>query len=164
MSCVKWTCLLHLCLRWCIYVGFSFVFVCVDSWNSLRHCCFSLCHSLHARRYRFVNRWRVLLGSIYNKPVNANVVEVKTIVYHSSYLPFVDANIDDNSRDIAVLALTQPLTFNGRRQKGIHTYSSNKKKTHLHTTKHWLHDDNDKGWGIMAKECRETQRGSHYGN
>uniref|UniRef100_A0A672ZX50 Hepsin n=1 Tax=Sphaeramia orbicularis TaxID=375764 RepID=A0A672ZX50_9TELE len=64
------------------------------------------------RRYRFVNRWRVLLGSIYNKPVNANVAEVKTIVYHSSYLPFVDANIDDNSRDIAVLALTQPLTFN----------------------------------------------------
>eukprot|EP00064_Thunnus_orientalis_P005016 superscaffoldBa00000476_g5029 len=63
-------------------------------------------------RYRFVNRWRVLLGSIYNKPVNANVAEVKTIVYHSSYLPFVDANIDDNSRDIAVLALTQPLTFN----------------------------------------------------
>ncbi|XP_013875946.1 serine protease hepsin isoform X2 [Austrofundulus limnaeus] len=63
-------------------------------------------------RFRFVNRWRVLLGSIYNKPVNANVAEVKTIVYHSSYLPFVDANIDDNSRDIAVLALTQPLTFN----------------------------------------------------
>ncbi|KAG7229457.1 hypothetical protein INR49_012856 [Caranx melampygus] len=63
-------------------------------------------------RHRFVNRWRVLLGSIYNKPVNANVAEVKTIVYHSSYLPFVDPNIDDNSRDIAVLALTQPLTFN----------------------------------------------------
>ncbi|XP_034409093.1 serine protease hepsin isoform X2 [Cyclopterus lumpus] len=63
-------------------------------------------------RYRFVNRWRVLLGSIYSKPVNANVVEVNTIVYHSSYLPFVDASIDDNSRDIAVLALTQPLTFN----------------------------------------------------
>ncbi|KAF0045121.1 hypothetical protein F2P81_001650 [Scophthalmus maximus] len=63
-------------------------------------------------RHRFVNRWRVLLGSIFNKPVNANVAEVKTIVYHSSYLPFVDANIDDNSRDIAVLALTQPLTFN----------------------------------------------------
>lgn len=68
----------------------------------------------HSRRYRFVNRWRVLLGSIYNKPVNANVAEVKTIVYHSSYLPFVDPNIDDNSRDIAVLALTNPLTFNGR--------------------------------------------------
>lgn len=63
-------------------------------------------------RYRFVNRWRVLLGSIYNKPVNANVAEVKTIVYHSSYLPFVDSNIDDNSRDIAVVALTQPLIFN----------------------------------------------------
>lgn len=61
-----------------------------------------------------MNRWRVLLGSIYNKPVNANVAEVKTIVYHSSYLPFVDPNIDDNSRDIAVLALTHPLTFNGR--------------------------------------------------
>lgn len=56
----------------------------------------------------------MLLGSIYNKPVNANVVEVKTIVYHSSYLPFVDPNIDDNSRDIAVLALTQPLTFTGK--------------------------------------------------
>ncbi|XP_056300061.1 serine protease hepsin [Pseudoliparis swirei] len=63
-------------------------------------------------RYRFVNRWRVLLGSVYSKPVNANVVEVNTIVYHSSYLPFVDASIDDNSRDIAVLALSQPLTFN----------------------------------------------------
>ncbi|XP_034063569.1 serine protease hepsin isoform X2 [Gymnodraco acuticeps] len=63
-------------------------------------------------RYRTVNRWRVLLGSIYSKPVNANVAEVNTIVYHSSYLPFVDASIDDNSRDIAVLALTQPLTFN----------------------------------------------------
>ncbi|XP_068591338.1 serine protease hepsin [Cebidichthys violaceus] len=63
-------------------------------------------------RYRSVNRWRVQLGSIYSKPVNANVVEVNTIVYHSSYLPFVDASIDDNSRDIAVLALTQPLTFN----------------------------------------------------
>lgn len=67
-----------------------------------------------SRRYRFVNRWRVLLGSIYNKPVNANVAEVKTIVYHSSYLPFVDPNIDDNSRDIAVLALANPLTFSGR--------------------------------------------------
>ncbi|TWW79554.1 Serine protease hepsin [Takifugu flavidus] len=33
--------------------------------------------------------------------------------FPNSYLPFVDANIDDNSRDIAVLALTQPLTFNG---------------------------------------------------
>ncbi|TWW54442.1 Serine protease hepsin [Takifugu flavidus] len=64
------------------------------------------------KRYSFLNRWSVLLGSISNKPVNANVAEVKTIVYHSSYLPFVDANIDDNSRDIAVLALTQPLTFN----------------------------------------------------
>ncbi|XP_028437384.1 serine protease hepsin isoform X3 [Perca flavescens] len=63
-------------------------------------------------RYRFVNRWRVQLGSIYSKPVNANVAEVNTIVYHSSYLPFVDASIDDNSRDIAVLALTHPLTFN----------------------------------------------------
>lgn len=71
----------------------------------------------HSRRYRFVNRWRVLLGSIYNKPVNANVAEVKAIVYHSSYLPFVDPNIDDNSRDIAVLALTHPLTFNGRTHK-----------------------------------------------
>lgn len=72
---------------------------------------------LLVRRYRFVNRWRVLLGSVYNKPVNANVAEVKTIVYHSSYLPFVDANIDDNSRDIAVLSLSQPLTFNGRTQQ-----------------------------------------------
>ncbi|KAK1894736.1 Serine protease hepsin [Dissostichus eleginoides] len=63
-------------------------------------------------RYRTVNRWRVLLGSIYSKPVNANVAEVNTIVYHSSYLPFVDASIDDNSRDIAVLALTKPLAFN----------------------------------------------------
>ncbi|KAM8869740.1 serine protease hepsin isoform 2-T2 [Spinachia spinachia] len=62
--------------------------------------------------HRSVNEWRVMLGSIYSTPVNANVVEVNTIVYHSSYLPFVDANIDDNSRDIAVLALTQPLTFN----------------------------------------------------
>lgn len=61
----------------------------------------------------------MLLGSIYNKPVNANVAEVKTIVYHSSYLPFVDPNIDDNSRDIAVLALTQPLTFNGRTRMHI---------------------------------------------
>uniref|UniRef100_A0A3Q3IMU0 Peptidase S1 domain-containing protein n=1 Tax=Monopterus albus TaxID=43700 RepID=A0A3Q3IMU0_MONAL len=80
--------------------------------KNMGHLCIYLFHTFHARRYRFVNRWRVLLGSIYNKPVNANVVEVKTIVYHSSYLPFVDANIDDNSRDIAVLALTQPLTFN----------------------------------------------------
>ncbi|XP_061772293.1 serine protease hepsin isoform X1 [Nerophis ophidion] len=63
-------------------------------------------------RLSVISRWRVLLGSIYNKPGNAIVAEVKTIVYHSSYLPFVDPNIDDNSRDIAVLALTQPLTFN----------------------------------------------------
>lgn len=90
----------------------------------------------HARRYRFVNRWRVLLGSIYNKPVNANVAEVKTIVYHSSYLPFVDANIDDNSRDIAVLALAQPITFNGRTHKGIHTFST--QHTHLHTPEYFI--------------------------
>ncbi|XP_028971322.1 serine protease hepsin isoform X1 [Esox lucius] len=64
-------------------------------------------------RYRHVARWRVLLGSIYNKPTHKNVrvLEVKTVVYHSSYLPFVDPNIDDNSRDIAVLALAQPLQF-----------------------------------------------------
>uniref|UniRef100_A0A672K4S8 Serine protease hepsin-like n=1 Tax=Sinocyclocheilus grahami TaxID=75366 RepID=A0A672K4S8_SINGR len=62
-------------------------------------------------RYRHVSRWRVLMGTIYNTPISKNVViaEVKTVVYHSSYLPFVDANIDDNSRDIAVLALTKPL-------------------------------------------------------
>ncbi|XP_030638324.1 serine protease hepsin [Chanos chanos] len=65
-------------------------------------------------RYRNIGRWRVLLGSIYNTPTHKNVVtaEVKTVVYHSSYLPFVDPNIDDNSRDIAVLALTSPLQFN----------------------------------------------------
>ncbi|XP_060717302.1 serine protease hepsin isoform X1 [Tachysurus vachellii] len=64
-------------------------------------------------RYRHVSRWRVLMGSIYNTPIHKNVViaEVKTVVYHSSYLPFVDANIDDNSRDIAVLSLTKPLQF-----------------------------------------------------
>lgn len=83
----------------------------------------------HARRYRFVNRWRVLLGSIHNKPINAKVAEVKTIVYHSSYLPFVDANIDDNSRDIAVLALAQPLTFNGRTR--IHQRRNTLIHTHL---------------------------------
>ncbi|CAB1334073.1 unnamed protein product, partial [Coregonus sp. 'balchen'] len=66
-----------------------------------------------ARRNRQVSRWRVLLGSIYNKLTHKNVrvLEVKTVVYHSSYLPFVDPNIDDNSRDIAVLALAQPLHF-----------------------------------------------------
>lgn len=55
------------------------------------------------------------MGSIYNTPIHKNVliVEVKTVVYHSSYLPFVDANIDDNSRDIAVLSLTKPLQFSG---------------------------------------------------
>lgn len=64
-------------------------------------------------RYRHVSRWRVMMGSIYNTPVRKNIViaEVKTVVYHSSYLPFVDANIDDNSRDIAVVALTKPLQF-----------------------------------------------------
>uniref|UniRef100_A0A8C8HP74 Acrosin n=1 Tax=Oncorhynchus tshawytscha TaxID=74940 RepID=A0A8C8HP74_ONCTS len=64
-------------------------------------------------RNRQVSRWRVLLGSIYNKLTHKNVrvLEVKTVVYHSSYLPFVDPNIDDNSRDIAVLALAQPLHF-----------------------------------------------------
>ncbi|XP_063055512.1 serine protease hepsin isoform X1 [Engraulis encrasicolus] len=64
-------------------------------------------------RYRNVVRWRVLLGSIYNNPTHKNVViaEVQTVVYHSSYLPFVDPNVDDNSRDIAVLALTTPLQF-----------------------------------------------------
>ncbi|XP_031642945.1 serine protease hepsin [Oncorhynchus kisutch] len=64
-------------------------------------------------RNRQVSRWRVLLGSIYNKLTHKNVrvLEVKTVVYHSSYLPFVDPNIDDNSRDIAVLALSQPLHF-----------------------------------------------------
>lgn len=62
-----------------------------------------------------MSRWRVLMGSIYNTPIRKNIViaEVKTVVYHSSYLPFVDANIDDNSRDIAVLALTKPLQFTG---------------------------------------------------
>lgn len=95
-----------------------------------------------------MNRWRVLLGSIYNKPVNANVAEVKTIVYHSSYLPFVNADIDDNSRDIAVLALTQPLTFNGRIHQGTHTHIINiiriwvrerERETHKHTKiKRWL--------------------------
>ena len=69
--------------------------------------------ALPARRFRSVSRWRVLLGSVYNNPANATVVEVKTIVYHSSYLPFVDANIDDNSRDLAVLALSQPIAFSG---------------------------------------------------
>ncbi|CAB1334093.1 unnamed protein product, partial [Coregonus sp. 'balchen'] len=69
--------------------------------------------SLYPWRNRQVSRWRVLLGSIYNKLTHKNVrvLEVKTVVYHSSYLPFVDPNIDDNSRDIAVLALAQPLHF-----------------------------------------------------
>lgn len=74
----------------------------------------------------------MLLGSISNKPVNANVVEVKTIVYHSSYLPFVDANIDDNSRDIAVIALTQPLTFNGMAKSDTHRHAH----PHTHYSTH----------------------------
>ncbi|KAM6968134.1 serine protease hepsin [Aplochiton taeniatus] len=62
-------------------------------------------------RYRHLSRWRVVLGSVYKKPLNATLAEVRGVVYHSSYLPFVDANIDDNSRDIAVLALSEPITF-----------------------------------------------------
>ncbi|XP_070299889.1 serine protease hepsin [Salvelinus sp. IW2-2015] len=75
-----------------------------------------LCQVCPLRRNRQVSRWRVLLGSIYNKLTHKNVrvLEVKTVVYHSSYLPFVDPNIDDNSRDIAVLALAQPLHFTGK--------------------------------------------------
>lgn len=75
------------------------------------------------RRYRHASRWRVLMGTIYNTPIRKNVViaEVKTVVYHSSYLPFVDANIDDNSRDIAVLALTKPLQFTGQYSTTRHT-------------------------------------------
>ncbi|XP_057691344.1 serine protease hepsin isoform X2 [Corythoichthys intestinalis] len=61
---------------------------------------------------RFINHWRVLLGSNYNKPANATVAKVKTIVYHGSYLPFVVENIDDHGRDIAVLALANPVTLN----------------------------------------------------
>lgn len=63
------------------------------------------------------------MGTIYNTPIRKNVViaEVKTVVYHSSYLPFVDANIDDNSRDIAVLALTKPLQFTGEYSTQRHT-------------------------------------------
>lgn len=61
------------------------------------------------------------MGSIYNTPIHKNVViaEVNTVVYHSSYLPFVDANIDDNSRDIAVLALTKPLQFSGKIRSSV---------------------------------------------
>lgn len=105
LSCVKWGVLQ--------YEGF------IWDLGKMRCVCGKANKVVHCRRYRFVNRWRVLLGSIYNKPVNANVAEVKTIVYHSSYLPFVDPNIDDNSRDIAVLALAQPLTFNGRTRMHI---------------------------------------------
>lgn len=54
------------------------------------------------------------MGSIYNKPANANVAKVKTIVYHGNYLPFVVNSIDDHSSDIAVLALAKPITFNGK--------------------------------------------------
>ncbi|XP_077455313.1 serine protease hepsin isoform X2 [Stigmatopora argus] len=61
---------------------------------------------------RFTNPWRVLLGSNYNNPANATVAEVKTIVIHSRYLPFVIENMDDVSRDIAVLALAKPVTLN----------------------------------------------------
>uniref|UniRef100_A0A8C9SAF6 Hepsin n=1 Tax=Scleropages formosus TaxID=113540 RepID=A0A8C9SAF6_SCLFO len=64
-------------------------------------------------RYRHVGRWRVLLGSIYKAPTHnsVHIAEVQTVVFHSSYLPFVDPNVDDNSRDIAVLALTNRLQF-----------------------------------------------------
>ncbi|XP_077384264.1 serine protease hepsin isoform X1 [Festucalex cinctus] len=64
------------------------------------------------KRNGSISHWRVLMGSIYNKPTNANVAEVKTIVYHSSFLPFVVDYIDDHSRDIAVVALAKPITFN----------------------------------------------------
>ncbi|XP_019748571.1 serine protease hepsin isoform X1 [Hippocampus comes] len=64
------------------------------------------------KRNGFISHWRVLMGSIYNKPANANVAEVKTIVYHGNYLPFVVNSIDDHSSDIAVLALAKPITFN----------------------------------------------------
>uniref|UniRef100_A0A8C7HHV2 Hepsin n=1 Tax=Oncorhynchus kisutch TaxID=8019 RepID=A0A8C7HHV2_ONCKI len=75
---------------------------------------FSLALSISSLAYTHFFSWiLVLLGSIYNKLTHKNVrvLEVKTVVYHSSYLPFVDPNIDDNSRDIAVLALSQPLHF-----------------------------------------------------
>lgn len=130
---------------------FFHLIVYVVMYNKIQRVWSSDC--LTSRRYRFVNRWRVLLGSIYNKPVNANVAEVKTIVYHSSYLPFVDANIDDNSRDIAVLALTQPLTFNGRTHKVMHTYSSN---SHIHT--HECLIARLQWWWSSAKKWRESKR------
>lgn len=64
-----------------------------------------------------------MLGSIYNSPIQDKVLtaEVQTVVYHSSYLPFVDPNVDDNSRDIAVLALTTPLQFTGETRLPLET-------------------------------------------
>ncbi|KAJ8384483.1 hypothetical protein AAFF_G00205040 [Aldrovandia affinis] len=64
-------------------------------------------------RYHHVSRWRVLLGSIYKTAAHksVHVAEVQTVVFHSSYLPFVDPTIDDNGRDIAILALSSPLQF-----------------------------------------------------
>lgn len=74
------------------------------------------------------------MGSIYNTPIHKNVViaEVKTVVYHSSYLPFVDANIDDNSRDIAVLSLTKPLQFTGE----SHVCTASETRLLLYLTHH----------------------------
>ncbi|XP_066575310.1 serine protease hepsin isoform X2 [Amia ocellicauda] len=61
-------------------------------------------------RNHFLNRWQVYMGSIYQSSPG-QFRSVQTVVYHSGYQPFIDPNVDDNSNDIAVLALAAPLRF-----------------------------------------------------
>ncbi|XP_006641623.2 serine protease hepsin [Lepisosteus oculatus] len=61
-------------------------------------------------RNRLLDRWQVFMGSIHMSS-RGLVQSVQTVVYHSGYQPFIDPNVDDNSNDIAVIALSAPLTF-----------------------------------------------------
>ncbi|XP_072409565.1 serine protease hepsin isoform X1 [Chiloscyllium punctatum] len=61
-------------------------------------------------RNRFVSEWTVFTGAIRQSSMGIHS-SVDTIVYHSGYKPFLDPNAEDNSHDIALLHLHNPLNF-----------------------------------------------------
>nr|XP_033819065.1 serine protease hepsin isoform X1 [Geotrypetes seraphini]XP_033819066.1 serine protease hepsin isoform X1 [Geotrypetes seraphini]XP_033819067.1 serine protease hepsin isoform X1 [Geotrypetes seraphini] len=62
-------------------------------------------------RNRVISRWRVFTGAVLQLSSQGLHLPVKSIIYHAGYLPFLDPNSEENSNDIAVMHLSNSISF-----------------------------------------------------
>ncbi|XP_033621619.1 serine protease hepsin isoform X2 [Fukomys damarensis] len=60
-------------------------------------------------RNRILSRWRVFAGAVAQASPQGMQLGVQAVVYHGGYLPFRDPTSEENSNDIALVHLSNPL-------------------------------------------------------